>query len=393
MNPLLYIAVLLHILAFAIAMPADLYAQKNQNTDIREVRAVWLTTNSGLDWPKGERDPKLQQKALSTMLDKLAAANFNLVMFQVQANGDVLWESDYEPPMEIIAGKSKKLPYDVCRYVIDECHKRGIECHAWIVPFRIGSRRHAGVYADFPTPHPAKTMNRYVVEHNGTMYLDPGYPEVTAWLLNLYAELIEKYNFDGINLDYTRYPDEKFNDIRSYRLHGNSMDLKQWRRANINTFVIALYDMAKNLRPDLTIGSAPIGTYKNIKRYRNATAYHSYQQDPGAWIGAGCQDMIIPQMYWDERSGFTDNMDTWAQLTAGECVFVVGLAPYKMVENGWKASFIADQIRKVRKKGLADGVCMFRAEHVTGTSKQARELYRLLCNDLFKTPAKLPWSN
>ena len=123
------------ILAIVVLQCTSVYAQP-----LREVRGVWLTTNGGMDWPAGRYDESSQKKLLVEMLDRLAEANFNMVLFQVQANGDVAWNSSLQPAMESLTGNgSRSLSYDVCRFVIDECHKRSMECHAWVVPFRIGS--------------------------------------------------------------------------------------------------------------------------------------------------------------------------------------------------------------------------------------------------------------
>ena len=109
------------------------------------------------------------------MLDRLAEANFNMVLFQVQANGDVAWNSSLQPGHGVADGNgSRNLSYDVCRFVIDECHKRSMECHAWVVPFRIGSSRNAARYASNKVKHPLKSHRDLCVLYSGGYYLDPG---------------------------------------------------------------------------------------------------------------------------------------------------------------------------------------------------------------------------
>lgn len=358
-----------------------------------EVRAVWLATNSGLDWPGKVTAPSEQKRLMVEMLDKLKSANFNLVIFQVQANGDVLWKSSVQPAMEAVTGDaSKGLSYDVCRFVIDECHKRGMECHAWIVPFRVGSRKFSSHYARNPVKHPAKSQSKLCLNYNGTLYLDPGNAETRKYLLKLYRELVENYDFDGVNLDYTRYPGKDFPDNASYaKRKDKKMSKDDWRRLNINTFVAEFYKMAKSARPDIMVGSAPIGTYKNVGNSRNATAYDSFQQDPGQWVASGCHDLVIPQMYWDEKAGFSTHLNTWRSTVLPACHLVVGLAPYKMIDAGWNADQIVAQIAKARKAEGVEGVCFFRAEHVLGKHKKAKALYDVLKKDVFKSPATLPW--
>ncbi len=358
-----------------------------------EVRAVWLTTNGGLDWPGKIRSEADQKKAMTEMLDRLKVANFNLVIFQVQANGDVLWNSSIQPAMEAITGDaSKSLSYDVCRFVIDECHSRGMECHAWIVPFRIGSRKFAARYSANSVKHPSKSHSKLCLDYNGVQYLDPGNADTRKYLLGLYRELVEKYDFDGINLDYTRYPGNDFPDNASFaKRKDKGLSREDWRRQNINTFVAEFYDMVKSLKPSMLVGSAPIGTYKNVENFRNATAYDSFQQDPGQWISGGRHDLVIPQMYWDENAGFSVHLDTWKQTVLPVCHLVVGLAPYKMMDSGWSVEQVVSQISKVRKSEGVEGVCFFRAEHVLGSHAKAKALYNILKSDVFKNPAELPW--
>ena len=137
------------------------------------------------------------------------------------------------------------------------------------------------------------------VKYRGAYYLDPGLPSVRKYLIKLYKELLEKYDFDGINLDYTRYPGNDFPDSGSFRRHNpHKLDKNDWRRDNINRFVTELYKTVKKIDRDIIVGSAPIGTYKNVKDYKNTTAYESFQQDPGAWIASRHHDVIIPQMYY-----------------------------------------------------------------------------------------------
>ena len=305
----------------------------------REVRAVWLTTNSGLDWPGNVYDEKGQKKLLRDMLDRLQRAHFNMILFQVQANGDVAWDSSFQPAMVALTGDgSKSLGYDLCRFVIDECHKRDMECHAWVVPFRLGSPANSAKYASNKVKHPVRSKSGLCVKFNGSYYLDPGNPATREYLLALYRELVEKYDFDGINLDYTRYPGKAFPDRASFR---------KYNPGKLN------------------------------KDYGNSTAFDTFQQDPVQWIESGHHDLIIPQMYWDEKFGFSDHLDTWVNFASGKNI-IVGLAPYKMLEGGWSSDIVVSQIEKALSRKEVSGVCFFRARHLLGDEPEVKALYRYL---------------
>ena len=124
----------LYLIATLLLCAVAAWAQPKQ-----EIRAVWLTTNNGADWPSST-NIETQKSSLQKILNKLQAANFNTILLQVQVKGDVIWDSSYQPSMKVFTGDgSKNLSWNVCKYVIDECHSRGMECHAWIVPYRIGT--------------------------------------------------------------------------------------------------------------------------------------------------------------------------------------------------------------------------------------------------------------
>lgn len=358
-----------------------------------EVRAVWLTTNSGLDWPKGVYDETAQKENLCEILDKLADANFNTIIFQAQVKGDVLWESTMQPAMRAITGNgSKSMSYDVSEYVIEECHKRNMECHAWIVPYRIGTSSDANKYVSNKVKHPFTTNPELCVEYNGSYYLDPGLPETREYLLDVYRELIYNYDYDGVNFDYTRYPGSDFDDADSYaKYNPDGLPKDDWRRQNINTFIAEFYEMAKSINSNIKVGAAPIGTYKNVLGYGNMTAYGSVYQDACQWMQSGNHDLLIPQMYWNEKNGFTPNMATWVTNSDGRQL-VIGLAPYKMVDgsNDWAVSVITDQIEKIRNNDGTSGVCFFRADHIIDDSQaKIADLYDELQNNYFKYPAHI----
>ena len=359
----------------------------------QEIRAVWLTTNSGLDWPSSTSE-SAQKTSLIEILDKLKAANFNTILLQVQVKGDVLWSSTYQPSMKTFTGNgSKNLSWEPCSFVIDECHKRGMECHAWIVPYRIGTASEANRYASNPRKHPYLEHPEWCVAYGGAFYLNPGLPEVREYLLNLYRELITNYDFDGTNFDYTRYPTSSltdFDDSAAFALYGNGLSLADWRRNNINTFVHDFFDMARSIKPRLKVGCAPIGTYKRAPGYGNMEAYGVFQ-DPVEWMNAGKQDIAFPQLYWNETYGFTPHMEMWAELTNYSRHIVAGLAPYKMADsNNWPVTEVTGQIEKAREAQGVEGVCFFRTEQIIGSQAKYKQLYSELRDNYFKYPANIP---
>ncbi len=357
-----------------------------------EVRAVWLTTNSALDFPSSYNEAD-QRQELNDILARLQQANFNTIIFQAQVKGDVAWDSSYQPTMRVFTGDgSKNQGYDISRMVIDACHARDMEVHAWIVPYRIGTSSEASKYKNNPRSHIYYQHPEWLFEYNGAYYLDPGLPEVREYLVDVYRELVANYDYDGCSFDYTRYPSTSgWDDSETYANNNpEGLTIEDWRRENINTFIADFYDMAKGLKPNFKVGAAPIGTYKNLPGYGNMTAYGVYQ-DACQWMQSGHHDLLIPQMYWNETYGFSPNMGTWVDNCDGRQL-VVGLAPYKMVDgsNNWATSVVTDQIEKVRAKEGMSGVCFFRTNHVIGSESKVQALYDELQSNYFKYPAHIP---
>ncbi len=361
----------------------------------REVRAAWIVSNSGNDWAKEIGDTESQRREIDNILDRLHAANFNTVLFQVQDNGSVLWDSSLQPPMFCVMTSDGKVSWDVCRYVIDGCHSRGMECHAWVSVCKLGDDSDIALYSDGTTLHPAETHQELIVKHGKTYYFNPGLPEVGDYLIDLYTELLDNYNFDGINLGYIQYPGTDFNDQSTYREYNpEKMPKDEWRIENINSLVERIYDEVKERNPMTKVGASTEGTYRNSPGYGNLTAYSSYFQDPCRWMQEGYIDMIVPQMFYNEGYGFTDNMGQWVN-NSGDRHLIIGISPRNMSAptDSWSPETIIRQIEKIRDREGTYGICFFSASDITCSEDKSIELYNRLVNDCFRYPAHIPSMN
>ena len=213
-----------------------------------ETRAVWLTTNWGLDWPshpvRRPADVPRQQRELVDILDRLQAMGINTVFFQARIRGEVFYASQYEPWAGVLSG-GRNPGYDPLAFVVDECHRRAMECHAWLVTFPVGSNRQVRKQgrASMVARH-----RSWCKQSDGEWFLDPGNPEVRSYLTGLVSEVVSKYDVDGIHLDYVRYPDDarRFPDTDSFRKWGKGATSRaRWREQNITATVTAIYDEVK----------------------------------------------------------------------------------------------------------------------------------------------------
>lgn len=364
----------------------------------KEVRAVWLTTVYGLDWPQrvavSEDSRKAQQEAVCGMLDRLQEANFNTVFFQVRMRGDVAYRSDIEPASAVFSGKYGRLPgYDPLAFMVAECHKRGLECHAWFVTFPVGSDK---IVREQGRLSVVKRHPELCKHHKGEWFLDPGVPGTADYILKLVKEIVNGYDIDGIHFDYIRYPEaaRNFPDKITYRKYGRKMRLEDWRRQNINRMVYRIYDWVKLVKPWVQVSSSPLGKYNRIPRVPNAgwTAYESVYQDAAQWLLAGKQDMIVPMMYYLHEN-FFPFVDNWVENANGRMI-VPGLGAYRLLkeEADWTLTDLTDQIDYSRYFGGA-GCSFFRCGNILSDEKG---VYTELRDNYYRYPAQLPpltWLN
>jgi uncharacterized lipoprotein YddW (UPF0748 family) len=361
-----------------------------------EVRAVWLTTIYGLDWPNrpvvNEDSRTRQKQELCAMLDRLKEANFNTVFVQTRLRGDVIYPSDIEPAAKVFTGTYGALPgYDPLAFVIDECHKRGLECHAYFVTFPVGSTKIVDEQGDLSV---VKRQPGLCLKYKNEWYLDPGQPATADYILSLVEEIVGNYDIDGIHFDYIRYPGKVFPDENSYKLYGTGYSLEDWRRENINRLVARISRRVKSEKPWVQVSSSPVGKYRKDASTPNAswTAYDDVYQDPRAWLEAGNHDMIVPMMYF-RHSDFDPFLDHWVEQAKSRSM-VVGLGAYQLnsKEGDWSLSEISRQMDHVRQHG-ANGFAFFRTRFVIDNEKG---LYTELQNNYFRYPAQLPpltWMN
>lgn len=358
----------------------------------REVRAAWLSTRDGLDWPCGTVTEDEQKKQLSDLIEKLHDLNINTVLFQAETDGAVAWISDIQPAMHSITGDGNRpLAWNVCQFVIDQCHDRGMECHAWVAGYRLGPQHEVSVYSGNQIKHPAESRRELCKMYNGEYYLNPGLPETADYLTALYRELLAGYDFDGINLDNMAYPGSDFDDVDTYREHNpDGLPRSDWRRDNINRLIAAIHDMAVEVNPMIKVGATTAGTYKNSPGYGNPTAYGSYFQDAGQWSQSGNLDMVFPKMFWDESFGFSDNMEQWISAASGNSQIVAGISPALMTSDNWPVTAVTGQIEKIRDRERLAGICFFSAGDLVGDNPKSKELHDRLLTGYFRYPAHLP---
>lgn len=357
-----------------------------------EVRAVWVTTLSGLDWPKAKATNaagrERQQQELCQLLDQLQACRINTVVLQTRVRGSVIYPSKIEPWDVALTGSFDRDPgYDPLQFAIQETHRRGMELHAWVVTvpaFKTAVAQKMGKRALIKT-HP-----ELLRKHADQYYLDPGLPGSGDYLTTLCREIVSRYDIDGIHFDYIRYPEnpETFSDAASFKKYGKGKDKRTWRRDNITRMVRQAYTAIKALKPWVRVSCSPVGKYNDVSRYsaRGWSAYGTVYQDAQGWLREGIMDMLLPMMYFQGDHFYPFAAD-WQEHSYGRTV-APGLGIYFLSpkEKDWDWGIIQRELCYLRHLGLG-GQAYFRSQFLTDNHKG---IYDYLQQDFYPYPALLP---
>ncbi|MDR1591842.1 MAG: family 10 glycosylhydrolase [Prevotellaceae bacterium] len=317
------------LLTFFCVASAVLYGQSPK----RELRASWLTTVWAIDWPTtviplatGTNEAQRQtaitnQKAeLCLILDSLKAANMNATFLQVRGMCDAFYASSYEPWSKYLTGTRGGNPgYDPLQYAVEQAHLRGLELHAWLNPYRYSSssETHGNLPDDYYNTHP-----EWLLDYGSSLkILNPGLPEVVQQIKNVVADIVSRYDVDGIVFDdyfYAYGGTSATLDAATQALYKPSaMAVGDWRRENVNRMVAAVYDTIQTIKPFVTFGVSPFGTWTTDASVAAARGillpagvgatgnmYAEIYCDPVAWLEQGTVDYVSPQLYWTTYSAY-----------------------------------------------------------------------------------------
>lgn len=347
----------------------------------REVRAVWLTTIGGLDWPHSYAQNELmagrQKQELCDILDKLQRAGINTILFQARVRGTVVYPSQLEPWDGCLSGVPGRSPgYDPLDFAIDECHKRGMELHAWVVTIPVGKWNALG----------CKTLrNKYphLIKRIGEEgYMDPENTATATYLANFCKEITDRYDVDGIHLDYIRYPETwKINIAHDAA------------RRNITTIVRAIGEKVKASKPWVKYSCSPIGKFSDLSRFASNgwNAYAKVCQDAQGWLRDGLMDALFPMMYFQGNHFFPFAID-WAEQSYGR-MLVPGLGIYFMSssEKNWSLDVITREMQVARQYGM--GHAYFRSKFFTDNLKGIYTYAQRVFTPTLALPPAMTWEN
>lgn len=293
------------VLTAAILISCSSYTLAQENPK-REFRGAWLHIIGQSQWQNKTTD---QAKAyIRDQMDKLQAAGCNAVIFQVRPTADAMYKSDLEPWTAWLTGKRGKAPspiWDPMEYALEEAHKRGMEFHAWLNPYRVTSNSKEVLPAD----HAANREPHRFVKFNGQTFFDPAYPENREFICEVVSDIVKRYDVDGIHIDDYFYPypadGKRFNaDDASYAKFGKGMNRNDWRRHNVDLLIEKLHSTIKEEKPWVRFGVSPFGIWRNKcndPRGSDSNGLQNYDDlyaDVLLWAKKGWIDYLAPQLYW-----------------------------------------------------------------------------------------------
>ena len=400
------------IVAFALSVGIGINADEAQK---REMRAAWIATVYRIDWPTSVDNATAQKNEFNAYLDQFQAQNINTVFLQVRTMCDAFYHSSYEPWSSYLTGTRGKDPgYDPLEYAVAQCHARGIQCHAWINPYRWSTG------SDWNTPQDQQLKNSgmllsYTNGSTTTTILNPGLPETRERICNVIREIITNYDVDGIVFDDYFYPNgiPTTNKAEDYDLWNNSavdMTFADWRRNNVNMMVRDVYNMIQEVKPEVRFGISPAGVAgtASTSAYQHGVTpcptgsdwqYNGIFSDPLAWLEEGTIDYISPQLYWKT----THATNPFGPLTKwwSYCAHHFGRHHYASHSISFLASSsnttsdwaeITKQINFSRQytEDNAPGVVLYSAKNINGNNGGVSGLGNYLLANVFQHPAMIP---
>ena len=367
-----------------------------------EFRAVWIATVVNIDWPKISTDNVAKQKAdYIEILDTYKKLNYNAVIVQIRSVGDAFYPTQLAPWSRFLTGKEGKAPepyFDTLAWMIAETHARGFEFHAWLNPYRATMDYNTAILSP---EHDYFKYSDWMIKYGGKYYYNPGLPEVQKHLLNIVNEVVQNYDIDAIHFDDYFYPykgvDEKFNDTVAFEKYGNGMNIEDWRRSNVNTFVKEVSVSIKNLKPWVQFGISPFGVWRNKSvdpkgsdTQAGQTNYDDLFADPIAWMENKWIDYLVPQLYWSmdhPKASYSKLLRWWSENSNNTAIYI-GNGSYKINTDSDKRwnnpSEIPNQIDLTRTYKNVQGNAFFSAKSFI---KKNQSVTKLLSENQYKYPA------
>jgi uncharacterized lipoprotein YddW (UPF0748 family) len=363
----------------------------------REFRGVWIATVANINFPsrRGLSAQQLRDE-LDALIDITARSGLNAIVFQARPEGDAMYASSIEPWSHFLTGTQGADPgLDPLAYLIERAHERAIEVHAWLNPYRAKSNRSSVAVS----PHLSVTAATYAYPYGNTLWMDPGAQTVQQRLLDVIADLVSRYDLDGIHFDdyFYPYPDGPFPDDvtwQAYRAAGGTLTRDDWRRDNVNRMVEAVHGLILDLNPSVRFGISPFGIYRPgiPPGIRGLDQYASIFADPVRWMEEGWLDYVAPQLYWpttQTAQAYETLLAWWVTVNPRVHVFAGTYLSRLGDTDAWSVAEFREQVRLSRayRSGGSTGNIHFQIGPLVTNRSGIRDVF---AQELYLRPALTP---
>lgn len=390
------------ILLLALFLATGVGAQIQQQSPYpkREFRGAWIQAVNGQF--RGIPTEKLKQ-TLIDQLNSLQGAGINAIIFQVRPEADALYASQLEPWSRFLTGVQGQAPspyWDPMQFMIDECHKRGMEFHAWINPYRVKT----SLKSELSANHLYNIYPEWFVTYNNQLFFDPALPESRRHICMVVADIVSRYDVDAIHMDDYFYPypakGMDFPDDASFARYGGGFTNRaDWRRSNVNILIQKIHETIRGLKPWVKFGISPFGIYRNEKndplgsKTNGLQNYDDLYADVLLWARNGWVDYNIPQIYWQighPAADYETLVKWWAKNTENRPLFI-GQSVMNTIQNADPKNPSMNQLpRKMaleRAYQTIGGSCQWPASAVVENAGKYRDA---LVQEYHKYPALVP---
>ena len=358
----LFLLTLLPFLAFA------------QDAPKREFRGAWIQIINGQFQGMSRHQ---MQANLTNQLNVLQACGINTIIFQVRGEADALYQSPYEPWSRFLTGRQGQPPspyWDPLAWMVDECHKRNMELHAWINPFRAKTKG----TTELAVSHPYIQNPERFFSYGDLLLFDPGLPENHEYICKVVEDIVKRYDIDGLHIDDYFYPypepGRTIPDDEAFKLYSNGYKNRaDWRRYNVNCFIEKLSKTIHRAKPWVKFGVSPFGIYHNEKnggyvpgsKTNGLQNYDNLYADIIFWVNKGWIDYNAPQIYWEigHKAADYEELIRWWSRYASNRPLIIGQDVERTVKAKSKTDSsknqMADKFRLQRTLPNIDGSCMW----------------------------------
>ena len=368
-----------------------------------EMRAVWVATVHNMDWPdSASLNSEIQKVAFIRLLDMHQRNGINTIIVQIRPSADAFYCSDIEPWSQWLTGIQGQAPipyYDPLEFMISETHKRGMEFHAWINPYRAINN----IYTSNIIPdHITKRHPDWFISYGNEKYFDPGNKDAQQYVVEIVKDVVRRYKVDAIHIDDYFYPypisGKVFPDLVCYKKYGGNMKIDDWRRSNVDSIILNLYTSIKQINNKCQFGVSPFGVWRNSDvdpsgshTKAGPTNYDYLFADIVLWLKKGWVDYVAPQLYWEIGNKFAAYevlIDWWSKNCYGKNCYI-GIGAYRAGSNkAWRnKSELPNQIEKIRKTPNIQGMIFFSSKSLEKNLNGWGDSLRL---NYFKIPASTP---